>query len=142
MADFGLASNGTAIVFSSCVDDRYPPENIIDGYPQQFILQFDGDVKIDRIKTITTDVRKLKLERCTEKAPTSFEEIHQVELAHRGGRVQAESSQARSLLQDRDADTCWQISGSPTASFLRVTIESGWDDFATVRRFTIEGSKA
>ncbi|EKX44551.1 hypothetical protein GUITHDRAFT_95055 [Guillardia theta CCMP2712] len=138
MADFGLASNGTTVMFSSCVDDRYPPENIIDGndstfwittglYPQQFILQFDGDIKIDRIKTITTDVRKLKLERCTEKAPTSFEEIHQVELAHKGGRVQVESS---------------QISGSPTASFLRVTIESGWDDFAAVRRFTIEGSKA
>jgi hypothetical protein len=32
MSDFGLASSGTDVVFASCMDERYPPENIVDGF--------------------------------------------------------------------------------------------------------------
>jgi carbonic anhydrase len=31
MGDFGLASNGTSVAFATCMDERHPPENIVDG---------------------------------------------------------------------------------------------------------------
>ena len=37
MSDFGLASSGTDVVFASCMDERYPPENIVDGFVCPFV---------------------------------------------------------------------------------------------------------
>jgi len=31
MNDFGLGSAGTEVAFASCMDERHPPENIVDG---------------------------------------------------------------------------------------------------------------
>lgn len=36
MTDYGTATSGTEIAFSSCVDERHPPENIIDGTDRSF----------------------------------------------------------------------------------------------------------
>jgi heat shock protein beta-11 len=36
MTDYGLATSGTEIAFSSCVDERHPPENILDGTDRTF----------------------------------------------------------------------------------------------------------
>jgi hypothetical protein len=35
MSDFGLASNGTEVHFATCMDERHPPENIVDGYAER-----------------------------------------------------------------------------------------------------------
>mmetsp|Transcript_92666 Transcript_92666/g.135444 ORF Transcript_92666/g.135444 Transcript_92666/m.135444 type:complete len:139 (+) Transcript_92666:45-461(+) len=137
MSDFGLGSAGTEVAFASCMDERHPPENIVDGsdrtfwvttglYPHQIILAFSGEIELDKIKTVTTNIRKLKFESCTQTSPTEFQEIYDVEVADRNGRVQAETN---------------QIPGKPKARFLRVTIMNGWDDFASIRRISIEGAK-
>ena len=36
MTDYGTATSGTEIAFSSCVDERHPPENILDGTDRSF----------------------------------------------------------------------------------------------------------
>ena len=39
MSDFGLSSAGTTVAFASCMDERHPPENIVDGYMSLETLQ-------------------------------------------------------------------------------------------------------
>mmetsp|Transcript_57055 Transcript_57055/g.133861 ORF Transcript_57055/g.133861 Transcript_57055/m.133861 type:complete len:140 (+) Transcript_57055:127-546(+) len=134
--DFGLKSAGTEVTFVSCQDERHPSENIIDGndktfwvttglFPQQIILQFANEVEITKIKTATTNVRGIIFESCVEKQPTEFQKMYDVEIADRNGRLQMENNQVPAT----------------KALFLRVTIDSGWDDFASVRRIAIEGTK-
>jgi hypothetical protein len=36
----------------------------------------------------------------------------------------------------------WQIPKAVTARFLRITIESGWDDFASVHRISLDGVRS
>ncbi|KAJ1484000.1 intraflagellar transport complex 25-27 [Baffinella frigidus] len=138
MTDYGTATSGTEIAFSSCVDERHPPENIIDGtdrsfwvttglFPQTVLLRFSADIPVARIKTITTNVRKLIFETSSEapvrgEAPKDFQVVHEVEVADRNGRLQTENNTVNKT----------------TARFLRITVASGWDDFASIRRISIE----
>ena len=117
-------------------------------FPQQIIIAFTNEVEMDKIKTVTTNVRKLQVcavlcvlfawcciffrvtpyvcmyvcihvsmhvcmyvcaatnkrksnvkchceqfEACTQTSPTEFQEIYDVEVADRNGRVQAETNQ-------------------------------------------------
>mmetsp|Transcript_28681 Transcript_28681/g.71041 ORF Transcript_28681/g.71041 Transcript_28681/m.71041 type:complete len:133 (+) Transcript_28681:148-546(+) len=131
MAD--LAAGGE-VIFTSCNDENHPGSNIIDGndrtfwittglFPQQFIVQLKEEGSFSRLKTVTTNVRKLCFEKCTEDQPTAFEQIFEAELdSPQGSRIQQETH-AVSL---------------HTARFVRVTIVSGWDDFASVHRLGIE----
>jgi heat shock protein beta-11 len=82
---------------------------------------------MEKIKTISTNVRKLQFEASTQTSPSEFQEIYEVEVADRNGRVQSETNQLRN---------------KPKARFLRITICSGWDDFASIRRISIEGASS
>lgn len=181
MDDFGLASAGTQVTFASCMDERHPPENIVDGsdrtfwittglFPHQIIMSFAAEIELDRIKTVTTNVRKLKFEACTQAGPTEFQEIYDVEgaapwllpsVSPSGSRPPSHTC-ARNLCQvhadglprfvlhsdpvvaDRNGrvqSETNQMKGKPKARFLRVTVCSGWDDFASIRRISIDGAK-
>ena len=72
MDDFGLASAGTQVTFASCMDERHPPENIVDGsdrtfwittglFPHQIIMSFAAEIELDRIKTVTTNTTQKML---------------------------------------------------------------------------------
>uniref|UniRef100_A0A6U2FRA7 F5/8 type C domain-containing protein n=1 Tax=Hemiselmis andersenii TaxID=464988 RepID=A0A6U2FRA7_HEMAN len=134
MADFGLASAGAEVIFTTCNDENHPGTNIVDGndksfwvttglFPQQFIIQFKDEVKFSKLKSVTTNVRKISFEKCTEMSPTSFEKFYEVELASpQGGRIQQETHPVKEV----------------SARFLRVTLASGWDDFASVHRISVE----
>jgi hypothetical protein len=90
-----------------------------------------------------------QFEACTQPSPTEFQEIYDVEVGDKNGRVQSETNQVSMLpaLDTRicqfpsDSSLCFQLKGKPKARFLRVTICSGWDDFASIRRISIEGAK-
>lgn len=61
-------------------------------FPQQFIIQLKDEVSFAKLKTVTTNVRKISFERCKETAPTTFEKFYEVELASpQGGRIQQET---------------------------------------------------
>ncbi|XP_027708641.1 intraflagellar transport protein 25 homolog isoform X3 [Vombatus ursinus] len=60
MVDLCLASEGTEVILATSSDEKYPPENIIDGnsatfwattgmFPQEFIICFHKHVKIEKL---------------------------------------------------------------------------------------------
>eukprot|EP00292_Cryptomonas_paramecium_P034182 CAMPEP_0113675262 /NCGR_PEP_ID=MMETSP0038_2-20120614/7913_1 /TAXON_ID=2898 /ORGANISM="Cryptomonas paramecium" /LENGTH=59 /DNA_ID=CAMNT_0000592007 /DNA_START=237 /DNA_END=412 /DNA_ORIENTATION=- /assembly_acc=CAM_ASM_000170 len=57
--------------------------------------------------------------------PASFDKVYDVEVADRAGRLQIETNSFPTPV---------------AARFLRITIESGWDDFASVHRVSLEGT--
>jgi len=135
MSDVGLASAGAEIIFTSCNDENHPGSNVVDGndrtfwvttglFPQQFIIQLKDESTFSKLKTVTTNVRKISFEKCNEMSPTSFEKFYEVELASPGGRIQQESHSVK----------------EQKARFVRVTLISGWDDFASVHRLGIEAN--
>lgn len=60
MKDYARAEHGSSIVMTSCVDDRYPPENVLDGkdntfwittgmFPQEFVLALAKPIQVEKI---------------------------------------------------------------------------------------------
>ncbi|KAM9005858.1 intraflagellar transport protein 25 homolog isoform 1-T2 [Sarcophilus harrisii] len=60
VVDLCLASEGTEVILATSSDEKYPPENMIDGnsttfwtttgmFPQEFIICFHKHVKIERL---------------------------------------------------------------------------------------------
>lgn len=64
MRDYAREDAGAQVVMASCVDERFPPENMLDGkdgtfwlttglYPQEFVLKLDGVVQVNKITTLS-----------------------------------------------------------------------------------------
>ena len=64
MKDYGREENGGSIVMASCVDERYPPENMLDGkdstywmttgmFPQEFVLAVSKPIHVSKITTLS-----------------------------------------------------------------------------------------
>eukprot|EP00947_MAST-08B_sp_MAST-8B-sp1_P004067 g4067.t1 len=123
------------VLAATCNDPRHPPSNILNGdnsqfwsttglYPQEFILALDDASEVSRLKTFTTNVRHLVVERCEGSNPISWEKMFELEVADTDGRLQVEST---------------RIQGQAIASYLKFKIMSGWDDFASVHHIALQG---
>ena len=134
MSDVALASSGAKVVFATCCDDKHPFFNILDNndstfwsttgmFPHEFVVELSGAAKVSKIKMLTTNVRKLVLERGD--SLDRFEKVFDIELPDRAGRLQNETHQV-----------------SFSAKFLKFTVGSGWDQFATVHRLNVTGDVA
>mmetsp|Transcript_21390 Transcript_21390/g.36470 ORF Transcript_21390/g.36470 Transcript_21390/m.36470 type:complete len:170 (+) Transcript_21390:169-678(+) len=133
MRDYGRGDNGAAVVMSSCVDERFPPEHMLDGkdssfwittglFPQEFVLKLKGVVQVSKITTLSLNVKKLAVEKCEQDRPDAFDRVFEVELTNRGDRLQTEVHQV-----------------NIRAKYLKFTILSGHGEFATVNRVSVVG---
>ncbi|XP_068949062.1 intraflagellar transport protein 25 homolog isoform X2 [Petaurus breviceps papuanus] len=111
VVDLCLASEGTEVILATSSDEKYPPENIIDGnastfwtttgmFPQEFIICFHKHVKIERLSL-----------QCY------------FDLVHNEGQLQMEEFMFR----------------DGYATHLRFIIKSAFDHFVSVHKVTIEG---
>jgi heat shock protein beta-11 len=130
----------TEVILSTCVDERYPAANIVDGkpntyfvttglYPHEIILGVKGgSTNISRIVLTSSGIKKLRLEKCTDVAPSKFETIVDCEVANRenNGR-QVEQFQLN------------KATAGSGVTFLKVVIASGYEEFAGVYELSIEG---
>ena len=77
------------VLAATCNDPRHPPSNILNGdnsqfwsttglYPQEFILALDDASEVSRLKTFTTNVRHLVVERCEGSNPISWEKMFEL----------------------------------------------------------------
>eukprot|EP00949_MAST-11_sp_MAST-11-sp1_P004929 g4929.t1 len=134
MTDLASEHQGGSVVSASSYDNDHPPSLIVDGndhtfwsstgmYPQEFVIKLGSTSQITRIKTLTTNVKKLVVERCEGVTPVSWEKVYDMEIPDTDGRLQVESNQVQRI----------------TANFLKFKLTSGWGDFATVHKVSVEG---
>mmetsp|Transcript_13880 Transcript_13880/g.43988 ORF Transcript_13880/g.43988 Transcript_13880/m.43988 type:complete len:306 (+) Transcript_13880:330-1247(+) len=87
--DYATEAAGASIVLATSTDERHPPDNIVEDddrsfwittglFPQEFIVAMDGVVSINKIKTLTTNVRKLSVERSDSSQPEKFEKLFEI----------------------------------------------------------------
>ena len=62
--DFASAESGAMVVMASCCDERFPPDNVIDGrdstfwmttgmFPQELVIKLESAQQISKITTMT-----------------------------------------------------------------------------------------
>ncbi|XP_056671076.1 intraflagellar transport protein 25 homolog isoform X1 [Monodelphis domestica] len=101
VVDLSLSSEGTEVILATSSDEKYPPENIIDGnaatfwtttgmFPQEFIICFHKHVKIERLSLHCYFVRSLRIEKSNAKEPVDFERWVERDLVHTEGQLQIE----------------------------------------------------
>jgi len=110
-------------------DDRYPPENILDGkensfwvttglYPHEFVVELKEAASISKIKMWSSHIKKLAIEKSN--SVDRFEKVLEVELQDKTSRLQIESHQV-----------------DIKAKFVKFVIISGWDDFSAVNKISM-----
>ena len=131
MDDLATEAAGASVIMATCADERHPAENIIepkDGtfwattglYPQEFVVKLGSVSQVNKVRALTSNVKRFVLEYCDGDAPDKFKPVFEVELADKNARLQTEVHQVN----------C-------SAKFLKFTIGSGWGDFASVHRVSI-----
>ncbi|GAX73325.1 hypothetical protein CEUSTIGMA_g779.t1 [Chlamydomonas eustigma] len=137
--DYAREENGTTVIMATSQDERYPPENMLDGkegtfwvttgcFPQEFVLAFAKPIQITQIVVMSINVKGLSIETCEKESPQVFEHLcGPLELANREGRLQNERHQVNPPRGQK-------------ARFLKFTIQSGYADFATINRVSVVGS--
>ena len=64
MKDYARQESGSSIIMASCMDDRYPAENMLDGkdntfwittgmFPQEFVVAMAKPVQVSQIVVLT-----------------------------------------------------------------------------------------
>ncbi|KAJ9453113.1 Intraflagellar transport protein 25 [Diplonema papillatum] len=126
-------------------DERHPAKYMVDGnektfwcatgmYPQEVLVGFRSEegkpvpVSLNRLKTVTTGIRKLSVHASSETQPIKFRAVLDVEVAEKtaASSVQNESFQVNAKV------------GS-SVRFVKLVIQSGWCDFATIHSLVFEG---
>ncbi|XP_063410633.1 intraflagellar transport protein 25 homolog [Mytilus trossulus] len=137
MFDVALKSAGAQVVLATSSDDKYPPENIIDGdsetfwtttglFPQEFVIKFTSMMNMSKVELASCNVRRLILEKSMDSEPLNFEPIKEIEMNSHDGQLQSEEINL----------------GNVQAQHLRVVIDSAYDHFAAVYRLHVDGTAA
>ncbi|XP_006002611.1 intraflagellar transport protein 25 homolog [Latimeria chalumnae] len=135
MADVALSSAGSKVVLATSSDEKYPPENIIDGqpetfwtttgmFPQEFIISFTNLVKIATVTVQSYNVQSLSIEKSVSTDPVNFEKCTEKHLEQSEGHIQTEEFAL----------------GGTSARYMRFIIKSGFDHFVSIHRVIVEGS--
>ncbi|XP_034634535.1 intraflagellar transport protein 25 homolog [Trachemys scripta elegans] len=132
--DLCLSSPGAEVVLATSSDEKYPPENIIDGssetfwtttgmFPQEFIISFHKCVKISKLTIQCYLVRSLRIEKSLSKDPVAFEVCIEKDLQYTEGALQTEEFSLPEF----------------QATYLRFIIKSAFDHFVSVHTVMAEG---
>ncbi|XP_003220364.1 intraflagellar transport protein 25 homolog [Anolis carolinensis] len=127
--DYCLRSEGAEVVLATSSDEKFPPENIIDGrsdtfwattgmFPQEFIISLNKCVTINKLTIQCYLVQTLRIEKSMSKEPVDFELCIQKELQSTEGELQIEEFSFPEM----------------QASYLRFIILSAFDAFVSVHR--------
>ncbi|KAL5017346.1 hypothetical protein ScPMuIL_006935 [Solemya velum] len=135
MFNVAQKSSGAQVVLATSSDDKFPPENIIDGrqdtfwtstglFPQEFVISFASLMNVKKVKMICSNVRKLILEKSTDNEPINFSPLTERELENSEGHWQKEGIDLHGI----------------QAHHVRVLIDTGFDHFVAVNDIQIEGN--
>eukprot|EP00760_Papus_ankaliazontas_P012753 PhM_4_TR15531/c0_g2_i1/m.35886/K19369/HSPB11; heat shock protein beta-11 len=130
------------VLLTTSSDPRFPPPNMLldDGnktfwlttgmYPQEAVFQFvDGATSFAAIRLVCHGVSKLRIERCVDPHPTSFDVVVEAELpdATKGSNsVQSERFCVNKTTLGADV------------KYLKLVLLSGVEDFAAVYSLQVD----
>mmetsp|Transcript_27831 Transcript_27831/g.58904 ORF Transcript_27831/g.58904 Transcript_27831/m.58904 type:complete len:135 (-) Transcript_27831:82-486(-) len=134
MPDLVSKKEGGKVLMVSSLDEEHPGDNIIDGnensywistglYPQEILIELGNPSKISTIRLATTNVKTIRIEGCYETTPVNFQTLVETEYPDKTGRLQQ---------KDLPCNT------SEPASFVKVLILSGWHDFCSVHKISVD----
>ncbi|XP_064625367.1 intraflagellar transport protein 25 homolog [Lineus longissimus] len=135
MFDVALGDAGAQVVLVTASDERFPPENIIDGksdtfwsttgmFPQEFVISFTSLMNINSIKIESYNVNKMFVERSVQNEPVDFEPLDEREVDATDSQLQIEEVRLQST----------------TAQHLKFVINSGHNHFVSVHRVHVDGT--
>mmetsp|Transcript_393 Transcript_393/g.626 ORF Transcript_393/g.626 Transcript_393/m.626 type:complete len:135 (-) Transcript_393:149-553(-) len=133
MTDWALKSNGGKVLMTTSLDERYPPENMLDGheqsywistglYPQEVLVELGQKATLRSVKITGTNLKGVRLEGCSEDTPVNFKVIGDSALPDAKGKIATNDVKAKT-----DVDI----------KYLKVIITSGWFDFASVHKISV-----
>jgi len=132
-ADLANPAAGGSILSATSFDMMHAPDSIIDGdpssfwsttgsYPQEFVLKLGTESDVESISTYTANVRKMTVETCTGVSPQGWEQLYEVDVEDEHGSLQVSTQNIPSA-----------------ATFVKFKIKSGWADYATVHKVSVQG---
>ncbi|OQR85747.1 hypothetical protein ACHHYP_11465 [Achlya hypogyna] len=132
--DLALDVEGAQVTAATSFDCKFPPSNVLDGetstkwtttgmYPQEIVIQLATASVISRIKTWTTNAKHMVVEVCTGPTPTKWDKVVDAQISENDGNLQIET----------------QSVSREDASFVKFKILSGYNDFISVHRVSVEG---
>ena len=122
------------IIFSSCYDEKHPPENIFDGskqkffsstgmYPQEICIQFDNQKIINSVSLISYGIKKISIQTCENDSVVNFKvQAEQNEIPNSGG------------LQKINLN----LTKNPKVKVLKIEVLEGYEDFFTIQSVNIQ----
>uniref|UniRef100_A0A0G4GQK2 F5/8 type C domain-containing protein n=1 Tax=Chromera velia CCMP2878 TaxID=1169474 RepID=A0A0G4GQK2_9ALVE len=136
MPDLALLANGGKIVFASSVDDRHPPENMLDGdektfwistglFPQEIVIELGGSEaqKVSSLRFSGSNIKTARVEVSTDSTPSSFSSASQeTEYPNRKGEVHGE---------------VLSLNGTQSARFVKFVVTGGWDSFVSLHKISV-----
>eukprot|EP00919_Chromeraceae_sp_WS-2016_P011628 GHVR01027161.1.p1 GENE.GHVR01027161.1~~GHVR01027161.1.p1 ORF type:complete len:149 (+),score=17.10 GHVR01027161.1:50-448(+) len=127
---------GSKVVLVTSMDNRHPPENILNDdersfwmstglYPQELIIEIaDTTLNIQCVKFMSTHLKSVSIEYTQESTPTNFLSASQpAEFINRNGRPQNETI---------------NFTKPDTAKFVKFIISRGWSSFASIHKIFFE----
>lgn len=135
MLDVAARAQGGKVLLVSSLDAEHPPENMIDGtehtywlstglYPQEILLQLGRAARISVVRLSSTAVHEVRIEVCQEDKPVNFHTLAEGALQDVDGQLQLESL------------ACGEQKRA--VAFVRIVVLSGWRDFCSVHRISVE----
>jgi heat shock protein beta-11 len=101
MLDVAVESAGGIVSLATAHDERFPPENIIDGktetfwmstglFPQEFIITFGSLMSVSLVRVQSTNVRKMVIEQSMKVELAEFDTLVEKEFDYNDGQLQRE----------------------------------------------------
>ncbi|XP_054835670.1 intraflagellar transport protein 25 homolog isoform X1 [Eublepharis macularius] len=158
--DFCLSTEGADVILATSSDEKYPPENIIDGrpetfwtttgmFPQEFIICFHKCVIISKLTIQCYLVQTLRIEKSLSKDPVDFEHCiekdfnlrHQVSCTLEPEDLLSSCLPGQPDLEYKEGELQTEEFSFPEfqATHLRFIILSAFDTFVSVHRVMTEG---
>jgi heat shock protein beta-11 len=91
------------LLLATALDDRFPATNVVDAdektfflttgmYPHELLFAFKDDAAVDlgKIELVSHGVKKIRVERCTERVATQFDSIVDCDVADSADALQRE----------------------------------------------------
>ncbi|XP_046842323.1 intraflagellar transport protein 25 homolog isoform X2 [Xenia sp. Carnegie-2017] len=106
MTELALSKRGACIGLSTAYDEKFPPENIIDGdrnsfwsttgmFPQEFVISLPSTAEIDAIKMTCSNVKHMCIEKSMKQDPVHFERLSEKEMSNLDGQMQIDDFPVR-----------------------------------------------
>jgi heat shock protein beta-11 len=131
------------VLLATSCDDRFPPTSVLDGddrtlylttgmFPQEVLFNFgtDGIAHVNKVNIVAHGIKKMRIEHCKEEYATNFETAVDCELQAPTEGLQRESYQINKATVGHGV------------RYVRLVILEGYEPFAAIHSFSVDGDRA